>query len=161
MFHIILYNPEIPPNTGNIIRLCSNTGCFLHLIKPLGFDLSNKNLRRAALDYNEVSKVKSYENLDQCLNNISYNNLFIVTKFGDKNIFTANFKHNDAFLFGNETSGLPKDILKTCLHNYKMRIPMLKNNRSLNLSNAASIVVYEAWRQNNFQNGQLFFNDQK
>ena len=159
MFHIILHNPEIPPNTGNIIRLCSNTGCFLHLIKPLGFNLSNSNLRRAALDYREFSKVKSYESIDQCLNNINYNNLFIVTKFGDKNIFSLNFTCNDAFLFGNETSGLPKDIFKKFYNNYKMRIPMLKNNRSLNLSNAASIVIYEAWRQNNFRNGQILLND--
>lgn len=159
MFHIILHNPKIPPNTGNIIRLCSNTGCLLHLIEPLGFNLNNKHLKRAALDYSEIAEVNLYNNLDQCLKNINYNNLFVITKFGDRNVFSAKFKNSDAFLFGNEISGLSESILNKFSDICKIRIPMLKNNRSLNLSNAASIVVYEAWRQNDFNNGKLSFTE--
>ena len=127
--------------------------------KPLGFDLNNRNLKRAALDYSEITDVNLYNNLDQCLKNIDYNNLFVITKFGDRNVFSENFKINDAFLFGNEISGLPVSILNKFSDIYKIRIPMLKNNRSLNLSNAASIVVYEAWRQNDFNNAKLHFTE--
>ena len=157
MFHIILFNPKIPPNTGNIIRLCSNTGCRLHLIEPLGFKMDNKSLKRAALDYKEIINLKVYENLENCLKNINYNNLFAVTKFGNENFFFKNFKENDAFLFGNETPGLPPLVLNKFLDSRKVRIPMLYGNRSLNLSNAASIIIYEAWRQNNFNFAQTSF----
>ena len=113
MFHIILFNPEIPPNTGNIMRLCSNTGSNLHLIKPLGFDLNSKNLKRAALDYSEISNLKVYDSLKDCLSEITFNNIFAITKFGKENLFSFKFDINDAFLFGNETSGLPEEILNS------------------------------------------------
>ena len=113
MFHIILFNPEIPPNTGNIMRLCSNTGSNLHLIKPLGFDLNSKNLKRAALDYSEISNLKVYDSLKDCLSEITFNNIFAITKFAKENLFSFKFDINDAFLFGNETSGLPEEILNS------------------------------------------------
>ena len=158
MFHIILFNPEIPPNTGNIMRLCSNTGSNLHLIKPLGFDLNSKNLKRAALDYSEISNLKVYDNLKDCLSEITFNNIFAITKFGKENLFSFKFDINDAFLFGNETSGLPEEILNSFATKTKLRIPMRKQNRSINLSNAASIVLYEAWRQNSFKFAETSFN---
>ncbi len=158
MFHIILFNPEIPPNTGNIMRLCSNTGSNLHLIKPLGFDLNSKNLKRAALDYSEISNLKVYDSLEDCFSENKFNNIFAITKFGKENLFSLEFEIDDAFLFGNETSGLPIEILNSFTANNKLRIPMKKQNRSLNLSNAASIVLYEAWRQNNFKLAELSFN---
>ena len=105
MFHIILFNPEIPPNTGNIMRLCSNTGTKLHLIKPLGFDLNSKNLKRAALDYSEISNLKVYDSLEDCFLENKFNNIFAITKFGKENLFSLKFDIDDAFLFGNETSG--------------------------------------------------------
>ncbi|MAJ14462.1 MAG: tRNA (uridine(34)/cytosine(34)/5-carboxymethylaminomethyluridine(34)-2'-O)-methyltransferase TrmL [SAR116 cluster bacterium] len=157
MFHIILFNPEIPPNTGNIMRLCSNTGSNLHLIKPLGFDLNSKNLKRAALDYSEISNLKVYDSLKDCLSEITFNNIFAITKFGKENLFSLKFDINDAFLFGNETSGLPEEILNSFTTKKKLRIPMTKQNRSINLSNAASIVLYEAWRQNNFKFAETSF----
>ena len=104
MFHIILFNPEIPPNTGNIMRLCSNTGSNLHLIKPLGFDLNSKNLKRAALDYSEISNLKVYDSLEDCFSENKFNNVFAITKFGKENLFFLKFEIDDAFLFGNETS---------------------------------------------------------
>ena len=158
MFHIILFNPEIPPNTGNIMRLCSNTGSNLHLIKPLGFDLNSKNLKRAALDYSEISNLKVYDSLEDCLSENKFNNVFAITKFGKENLFSLKFKIGDAFLFGNETSGLPSEILNYFTTKNKLRIPMKKQNRSLNLSNAASIVLYEAWRQNNFKLAEISYN---
>ena len=158
MFHIILFNPEIPPNTGNIMRLCSNTGSNLHLIKPLGFDLNSKNLKRAALDYSEISNLKVYDSLEDCLSENKFNNVFAITKFGKENLFSLKFEIDDAFLFGNETAGLPSEILNSFTTKNKLRIPMKKQNRSLNLSNAASIVLYEAWRQNNFKLAELSFN---
>ena len=158
MFHIILFNPEIPPNTGNIMRLCSNTGSNLHLIKPLGFDLNSKNLKRAALDYSEISNLKVYDSLEDCFSENKFNNIFAITKFGKENLFSLEFDIDDAFLFGNETSGLPLEILNSFTAKNKLRIPMIKQNRSLNLSNAASIVLYEAWRQNNFKFAEISFN---
>ena len=158
MFHIILFNPEIPPNTGNIMRLCSNTGSNLHLIKPLGFDLNSKNLKRAALDYSEISNLKVYDSLEDCFSENKFNNIFAITKFGKENLFSLDFDIDDAFLFGNETSGLPSEILTLFAAKNKLRIPMKKQNRSLNLSNAASIVLYEAWRQNNFKFAEISFN---
>ena len=158
MFHIILFNPEIPPNTGNIMRLCSNTGSNLHLIKPLGFDLNSKNLKRAALDYSEISNLKVYDSLEYCLSENKFNNVFAITKFGKENLFSLKFDIHDAFLFGNETSGLPSEILNSFAAKNRLRIPMKKQNRSLNLSNAASIVLYEAWRQNNFKLAEISYN---
>ena len=157
MFHVILFNPEIPPNTGNIIRLCANSGTKLHLIKPLGFNLNNTNLRRANMDYEEIQNINLYENVDECFKNNEFNDIFALTKYAKKNAFSKKFLPNDAFIFGSETAGLPKDLLKNISNDKKIRIPMLENIRSINLSNSVSIIIYEAWRQNNFFKAQEHF----
>ena len=146
MFNIILYSPQIPPNTGNIVRLCSNTGCKLHLIRPLGFNLNIKSFRRAGLDYHALSEIFEYDNLDDCLLSLNPSNFFIVTKFGTKNYSEVNYFENDALMFGSETKGLPMEIIDRFSHERKLFIPMAQNSRSLNLSNAVSIVVYNAWK---------------
>lgn len=146
MFHIILYQPEIPPNTGNIIRLCANTGCHLHLIKPLGFTLEDKQLRRAGLDYSEWASVTQHDDLSFFSNKMIY----AVTTKAKTNYTDHLYKKDDAFIFGPETRGLPPEILTTFPEDKKIRIPMLPHSRSLNLSNAAAIIVYEAWRQHSF-----------
>ena len=157
MFNIILYNPEIPPNTGNILRLCANSGAKLHLIKPLGFNLNDKQLKRAGMDYDEISNINLYNDIDECLQKNKVCNVFALTKFAKRNVFEKTFKPNDTFIFGNETSGLPKNILDKVFEENKLRIPMLKKSRSLNLSNSVSIIIYEAWRQNNFHTAQTSF----
>ena len=159
MFHIILHNPEIPPNTGNILRLCANSGAKLHLIKPLGFNLNDKNLKRAGLDYDEISNISLYNTLDECIKINKIAHIYALTKFGNKNLYEINFKANDAFIFGNETKGLPDIILEKFSNKTKLRIPMLKESRSLNLSNAVSIILYEAWRQNNFLNAKISYEE--
>ena len=159
MFHIILYNPEIPPNTGNILRLCANSGAKLHLIKPLGFNLNDKNLKRAGLDYDEISNISLYNKLDECIKINKIAHIYALTKFGNNNLYKINFKANDAFIFGNETKGLPDIILEQFSNKNKLRIPMLKESRSLNLSNAVSIILYEAWRQNNFLNAKISYEE--
>lgn len=148
MFNIILYQPEIPPNTGNIIRLCANTGAKLHLIKPLGFELEDKQLRRAGLDYHEWASIKLYESLEECLKNFS--RVFACSTHGTQNYAKVAYRSDDSFLFGPETRGLPKDLLATFPKEQVLKIPMQPNNRSLNLSNAAAVIVYEAWRQLDF-----------
>lgn len=154
MLHIILYQPEIPPNTGNIIRLCANTGFSLHLIHPLGFKMDEKSLRRAGCDYHIAAMVKEYNSLDECINylqeNNLLNNLYAFTTKGSRNIYKANFKENDALLFGPETRGLPDNILNSTSSENKLRIPMQENSRSLNLSNSVAIAAFEAWRQLEF-----------
>ena len=152
MFHIILYNPEIPPNTGNIIRLAANTGTQLHLIRPLGFNLSNNSLKRAGLDYKKDANFFLHNSFDLCLNSIKFNEIYAFTKFAKKTFTQIKFKRNDCFLFGSETSGLPNNILDKIKVTNKLRIPMIKNSRSLNLSNSVAITVYEGLRQNNFEN---------
>jgi tRNA (cytidine/uridine-2'-O-)-methyltransferase len=147
MFHIVLFQPEIPPNTGNIIRLCANTGCQLHLIHPLGFELDDKKLRRAGLDYDEFAQVKNYDNLQQFLSTIDNSRVFACSTKGTHAHSEPNFKSGDAFIFGPETRGLPEDYLNTLPKTHVLRIPMLPNSRSMNLSNSVSVVVYEAWRQ--------------
>ena len=159
MFHIILHNPEIPPNTGNILRLCANSGAKLHLIKPLGFNLNDKNLKRAGLDYDDISNISLYNTLDECIKINKIANIYALTKFGKNNLYKKNFKANDAFIFGNETKGLPDIILEQFSNKNKLRIPMLKESRSLNLSNAVSIILYEAWRQNNFLNAKISYEE--
>ena len=152
MFHIILYNPEIPPNTGNIIRLAANTGTQLHLIRPLGFNLSNNSLKRAGLDYKKDADFFLHDSFDLCLNSIKFNEIYAFTKFAKKTFTKIKFKRNDCFLFGNETSGLPDNILDKIKVTNKLRIPMIMNSRSLNLSNSVAITVYEGLRQNKFEN---------
>lgn len=150
MFNIVLYEPEIPPNTGNIMRLCANTGCNLHLIKPLGFSLDDKQLRRAGLDYREYADVRQWDNLGELLDQMNRERVFAVTTKGSVHHSTATFEEGDVFLFGPESRGLPIEVLGLMSHDRKLRVPMLPNSRSLNLSNAAAVVVYEAWRQLGF-----------
>ena len=152
MFHIILYNPEIPPNTGNIMRLAANTGTQLHLIRPLGFNLSNNSLKRAGLDYKKDADFFLHDSFDLCLNSIKFNEIYAFSKFARKTFTKIKFKRNDCFLFGSETSGLPDNILDKIKVTNKLRIPMIINSRSLNLSNSVAITVYEGLRQNKFEN---------
>ena len=150
MFHVILYQPEIPPNTGNIIRLCANTGAKLHLIEPLGFEMDDKRLRRAGLDYHEFAQVKRYPDLQSCVDAIKPVRVLACTTKGNTDYHKIQFRAGDALLFGPETRGLPADILDNLPSEQKLRIPMQADNRSLNLSNAVAIILYEAWRQHGF-----------
>jgi tRNA (cytidine/uridine-2'-O-)-methyltransferase len=150
MFHIVLYEPEIPANTGNIIRLCANTGAQLHLIKPLGFELNDKKLRRAGLDYHEWVSVKVHDTLDAFVDTIRPERIFALTTKGKRIFSEACFNAGDAFLFGPETRGLPAAILTELGAGQCLYLPMRSEARSLNLSNTVSIVVYEAWRQSCF-----------
>ena len=150
MFEIILFAPQIPPNTGNIIRLSANSGNRLHLVKPLGFTLDEKSCRRAGLDYQALSDVHIHDNLAACLDWLDQPRLFAITTKGEGTIFDRAFAPGDAFLFGSETWGLPADIHARIAPDHKLRLPMVANNRSLNLANAVSIVIYEAWRQHDF-----------
>ena len=150
MFDIILFSPKIPPNTGNIIRLSANTGSRLHLIKPLGFTLDEKSCRRAGLDYHALSNVKVHDNLPACINWLNQPRLFALTTKSQNLVFGVNFKQGDALLFGSETSGLPAKVHDSIQEEQKLRLPMVEGSRSLNLANAVSIVIYEAWRQLDF-----------
>ena len=154
MFHIILYEPEIPPNTGNIIRLCANVGARLHLIKPYGFEISDKQLRRAGLDYLALTFLKEYQTLSVCIKENNFNNVFAISTKGKSFFQNINYQKEDAFLFGPETRGLPTTVLENVLIKSVLRIPMRKENRSLNLSNCAAVVLYEAWRQQDFFAGE-------
>ena len=149
MISIILYNPSIPPNTGNIMRLCSNTGFKLHLIKPLGFSLDNKGLKRAKMDYFADTNPFIHDSFEERIKILGAENLLVFSKFG-KNIYDkANFTSNSVLLFGSETKGLPKKI-RDAYKDRLFRIPMIESSRSLNLSNAVSIIVYEAWKNLKF-----------
>jgi tRNA (cytidine/uridine-2'-O-)-methyltransferase len=148
--HVILFEPEIPPNTGNIIRLCANTGSCLHLIKPLGFTLNDSQLKRAGLDYHEFAKLKVHENFDDFVKNTSFRNLYACSTKGKIPYSDVKLQKNDAFLFGPETRGLPAYILQGIGLSNVIRIPMVKNSRSLNLSNAVAVILYEALRQSGF-----------
>ena len=150
-FGIVLFNPEIPPNTGNIIRLCANTGCCLHLIEPMGFNLNEKSLRRAGMDYVKDVKISIHENIFDFLNKDLFSRYFIVTKYGKEAYTNIKYFKNDCFIFGSESKGIPKNILNEFENSKKISIPMLCGSRSLNLSNSVSIVIYEALRQNKFQ----------
>lgn len=150
MFHIVLFEPEIPPNTGNIIRLAANTGCQLHLIEPLGFELDDKQLRRAGLDYDEWVDTKRYANYDEFINLCKFNKLYGFTTKASKPYDAIAFQPGDALMFGPESRGLPVDLLNSLGSDNSLRIPMASNSRSLNLSNTVAIAVYEAWRQNGY-----------
>ncbi len=147
MLNIVLFEPEIPPNTGNIIRLCANTGFQLHLIEPLGFTWDDKRLRRAGLDYHEFAAIKRYKNYQAFILNEAPARLFALTTKGTPAHSAVTYQAGDYLLFGPETRGLPMEILDSLPKNQKIRIPMQPDSRSMNLSNAVSVVVYEAWRQ--------------
>ena len=153
MFSIILFEPEIPPNTGNIIRLCANTGAALHLVEPLGFELDEPRLRRAGLDYREFARVRTHASLDICLESLGRPRTFALSTRNSLRYDQAEFREGDAFLFGPETRGLPQALLDELPAGQRLRLPMREGNRSLNLSNAAAVVLYEAWRQQGFANG--------
>lgn len=150
MLHVILFRPEIPPNTGNLIRLCANAGATLHLVHPLGFDLSDAQVRRAGLDYHEMTCVREYPDLDACVAALAPARVFALTTRATRSLYDAEFRAGAAFLFGPETSGLPQSVIDTIPAPQRLRIPMRAGNRSLNLSNAAAVTVYEAWRQLGF-----------
>jgi tRNA (cytidine/uridine-2'-O-)-methyltransferase len=150
VFHVALYQPEIPPNTGNIIRLCANTGSRLHLIEPLGFALDDARLRRAGLDYHEYTAVRVHPDLASCLAALPQARVFALSTRGSTSLFTQQFQPGDLFLFGPETRGLPDAVLQSLPPAQRLRLPMRPGQRSLNLANAAAVTVYEAWRQNGF-----------
>ena len=150
MFSVILYEPEIPPNTGNIIRLCANTGANLHLIEPMGFEMDEPRLRRAGLDYREFAAVEVHKNLPTCIDSLGSPRLFALSTRAATTYSTARFREGDALIFGPETRGLPDKLLESLPPEQRLRLPMLSTSRSLNLSNAAAVVVYEAWRQIGF-----------
>lgn len=150
MLHIVLYEPEIPANTGNIIRLCANTGARLHLIKPLGFDLDDKKLRRAGLDYHEWAEMRVYDGLHDCLQVFAPDRIFAFTTKARRCYAEASFQNGDVLVFGPETRGLPELLLKQLGPAQCLRLPMLPQSRSLNLSNTAAVALYEAWRQLRF-----------
>jgi len=151
MLDIVLYQPEIPPNTGNIIRLCANTGFALHLIEPLGFDWDDKKVRRAGLDYHEFAKVQRHPNLDTYLASALPRRVFACTTKGTAYFAQVQYQKGDALLFGPETRGLPADIIDNLPPEQRVRIPMLPDSRSMNLSNAVSVFVFESWRQLGFE----------
>ncbi|WP_151975256.1 tRNA (cytidine(34)-2'-O)-methyltransferase, partial [Acinetobacter junii] len=147
MFHVILFQPEIPPNTGNIIRLCANAGCDLHLIEPLGFELDDKRLRRAGLDYHEYATLRRHPDLDSCLASLGHPRVFAFTTKGSRLFHDVSFEKGDAFLFGPESRGLPDDVRNALPEPQRLRLPMRPGCRSLNLSNSVAVAVYEAWCQ--------------
>lgn len=154
MFNIILYQPEIPPNTGNIIRLCANTGASLHLIEPLGFDLTdNKQVKRSGLDYHDIASVRQYPSLNDCFLENDFKQVYAISTKGSVLYHEVEFHAGDALLFGPETRGLPESLLHNMVKNNILRIPMVSDSRSLNLSNSVAVVVYEAWRQLRFVKG--------
>ena len=153
MFAIVLFQPEIPPNTGNIIRLCANTGAELHLVEPLGFELSDRTLRRAGLDYHEYARVCRHTDWSSCRNALDGRRFFAITTKGKTHPAAQSLCATDVFVFGRETSGLPTELLEEIPVERRLRLPMLPGQRSLNLSNAVAITLYEAWRQTGFEGG--------
>jgi tRNA (cytidine/uridine-2'-O-)-methyltransferase len=150
MFQIILFEPEIPPNAGNVIRLCANTGSTLHLVRPLGFTLDEARVRRAGLDYHEMARVHEHANLAACLGWLESRRVYAVETTGGQRFDEVRYREGDAFLFGRETSGLPAELLADWPQDRLIRLPMVPGNRSLNLSNSVAVVVFEAWRQIGF-----------
>ncbi|MEO5830567.1 MAG: tRNA (cytidine(34)-2'-O)-methyltransferase [Rhodanobacter sp.] len=150
MLHVILFNPEIPPNTGNVIRLCANTGAGLHLIRPLGFSLDDARLRRAGLDYHEYARVVVHDDLTQCLTTLGAPRVFAFSTRSRVRYTDARFVDGDALLFGCETAGLPQAVLADVPATQRLRLPMCPHNRSVNLSNSVAVAVFEAWRQLDF-----------
>ena len=153
MFHVVLFQPEIPPNTGNVIRLCANTGAQLHLVKPLGFPIDHKQMRRAGLDYHEFANMQVHENLEEALKAAGGGRVFALSTKGQQRPDEIQFVPGDVFLFGPETRGLPPEVLDNLPNEQVLRLPMMPNNRSLNLSNTVAVMVYEAWRQQGYAGG--------
>lgn len=153
MFNIVLFEPEIPPNTGNIIRLCANTGCQLHLIEPLGFDMEEKALRRAGLDYHEWAAVKVHKNYDAFLASETPKTIYALTTKGKRTHSDAAFQPGDYLMFGPESRGLPENIRTLLPEEDWLRLPMTENSRSMNLSNTVAVMIFEAWRQNGYEGG--------
>jgi tRNA (cytidine/uridine-2'-O-)-methyltransferase len=151
VFAVVLYQPEIPPNTGNIIRLCANTGAELHLVEPLGFDITDKGLRRAGLDYHEYARVLRHADWAACKAALAGRRLFAMTTKGQGSPYSTALLENDVFVFGRETSGLPPEVFDEFPPERRLRLPMQAGQRSLNLSNAAAVTVFEAWRQSGFK----------
>ena len=157
--HVILHRPEIPPNTGNVIRLCANTGAQLHLVRPLGFDIDDRQLKRAGLDYHEYARMRVHDDLDAALAAIAAEagappRVFALSTRGRVRFDAPDYREHDAFLFGSETAGLPPEVLARVPEAQRLRLPMRPGNRSLNLSNAVAVMVFEAWRQAGFAGGE-------
>jgi tRNA (cytidine/uridine-2'-O-)-methyltransferase len=150
MFDVVLVNPEIPPNTGNVIRLCANAGVRLHLVEPLGFSIDDKQLRRAGLDYHEFAEMSVHMTWEACAGALAGRRMFALTRRAERRFDRVEFNAGDVFVFGGETSGLPERLLETFPEHQRLRLPMRPGNRSLNLSNAVAVVVFEAWRQAGF-----------
>ena len=150
MFNIVLVRPEIPPNAGNVIRLSANTGSHLHLVEPLGFSMTDRQLKRAGLDYHDMTHVERHRDWEACRKALAGRRMFALTTHGTRSYAEIDFQVGDAFVFGPETKGLPQDVLEEFSAPMRLRLPMLTGNRSLNLSNAVAVVVFEAWRQIGF-----------
>jgi tRNA (cytidine/uridine-2'-O-)-methyltransferase len=153
MFHVVLFEPEIPPNAGNVIRLTANTGCRLHLVEPLGFSLDDKQLKRAGLDYHALAHMKVHRNWTACEAALAGSRLFALSTKAHTSVFSTRFEEGDAFVFGPETAGLPDAVLGSFPEDRRLRLPMQPGNRSINLSNAVAVTVFEAWRQLGFPGG--------
>jgi len=153
--HVVLFQPEIPPNTGNVIRLCANTGADLHLVRPLGFELDDKRLRRAGLDYHEYARVKVHDDLAAFMAAAMPRRVFAVSTRGRMRYDRVTYANDDALLFGPETRGLPQDVIDGLPEEQRLRLPMRPGNRSLNLSNAVAVIVFEAWRQLGFAGAEV------
>jgi tRNA (cytidine/uridine-2'-O-)-methyltransferase len=153
MFHVVLFEPEIPPNAGNVIRLCANTGATLHLVRPLGFTLDDARVKRAGLDYHELARVREHADLPACLDTLGDGRVFAVETGDAQRHDGPRYRAGDAFLFGRETSGLPRELVAGWPADRRIRLPMVPGNRSLNLSNAVAVVVFEAWRQLGYRGG--------
>lgn len=154
MFAVVLFQPEIPPNTGNIIRLCANTGCELHLVKPLGFPLDDAKLRRAGLDYHEYASMQVHEDWQACQAALAGRRIFAMTTRGSRRYDQVQYAAGDVFLFGRESAGLPAELRDGFAAEQRIKLPMRPDNRSLNLSNAVAVTVFEAWRQHDFAGAQ-------
>lgn len=153
MTAVVLFQPEIPPNTGNVIRLCANTGTELHLVEPMGFGWDDRQLKRAGLDYHEFARVSRHANWTACKAALAGRRLFAITTRGGRQYNTPGFQADDVFVFGSETSGLPAEVMAEFVEEQRLRLPMLPGQRSLNLSNAVAVTVFEAWRQRGFAGG--------
>ena len=153
MFDIVLVQPEIPPNTGNVIRLAANTGARLHLVETLGFSMDDRQLKRAGLDYHEFATLRVHADWESCLKVLNRDRLFALTTSADASVFDTRFQADDVFIFGSETKGLGEEFLLQFPPERKLRLPMRPGNRSVNLSNAVAVTVYEAWRQLGFAGG--------